>query len=311
MDSFKVSDRVQEIVKESVDLLNAHSVPISKNVYFYECTGSTRYGYCTRAKHKGYDYSIAINKHLVKDEDVKNVVIHELLHTIPNGGATAHAGNWRKWADFLNLRLNLNLTVSARKQLEDVAYKRRKARRKYFDISEYDKKTMEIVECPSCHKKMCLKKGAKRYSDGASYYICTKCNKPFYFSLPKSQYADVNLIKRAIFVDEYVAGKIKLNQGELLSCMPYLSQKQCNSIVLKVFERDTDMFLDKNKVGGTFVQRLIHFASADCFKDMASLCLDDEISEINHATREQINALLSIFKKTKYYNRLVKHYRKR
>lgn len=309
MYTFKVSKRVEDIIKTGIQQLDMLNVPISKNVYFFECGGSSRYGYCTSNKHKGYDYSIAINKYIISDDDILNVAIHELLHTVYNHGATAHKGNWLKWANYVNSHLDIDIRVSSRKRLSEEAYKQRKSRRRYYDISEYDKKTMEIVECPSCHKQICIKKGGKRYSDGQSRYICTKCNKPMYYHFPPSKYADVNIAKRAIFVNDFVKGKVRLSQSEILSCMPYLNQRQCDSIAVAIFSNEIQVFLDRSK--SVFVSRLMTFSSVNAYKDMANLILDDKVARLHTASKEEIDNLLMLFSKTKYKSKLAKHFNKR
>ena len=85
MYAFRVSPHVENLIKECAARLITLGVPVSQSVFFFECGGSSRFGYCKKGDAKGasgFEYSIAINKYIVNDKDISNTVAHELLHTI-------------------------------------------------------------------------------------------------------------------------------------------------------------------------------------------------------------------------------------
>lgn len=81
--------------------------PISHTVSFVANKGRTRNGYCKKVS-KDF-YQIAINKDIVKPQDVLNVVVHELLHSYPEIFSQGHKGEWLKRAKVVNQKYSLNV----------------------------------------------------------------------------------------------------------------------------------------------------------------------------------------------------------
>lgn len=70
MYAFRVSPHVENLIKECAARLITLGVPVSQSVFFFECGGSSRFGYCKKGDAKGasgFEYSIAINKYIVND----------------------------------------------------------------------------------------------------------------------------------------------------------------------------------------------------------------------------------------------------
>ena len=170
---FNIDKKFEKIIKNSILMLKEIGVPISNSIYFANNGGYSYFGRTHKGNHKkrslGYEYYITINKYLVKENDIYNTVFHELLHTIPKG--MNHSGQWRKFADYLYVKTGRKLSAYGKGELSKEAYKRKKD----FPIEEFDKQTMDIVYCPKCKKRLCLKKGLPRTKDGKSVYLCRKC----------------------------------------------------------------------------------------------------------------------------------------
>lgn len=105
----KLSTEFIELIKKGIDVCNDLNIPISKNILFKLCTGSTRLGY-TFKKDK-YDI-VFINKNIESSDEIINTTIHELLHTIPNDGFKPHSGNWKKYADIVSTNTLYKITVT-------------------------------------------------------------------------------------------------------------------------------------------------------------------------------------------------------
>lgn len=145
MYAFRVSPHVENLIKECAARLITSGVPVSRSVFFFECGGSSRFGYCKKGDAKGasgFEYSIAINKYIVNDKDISDTVAHELLHTIKT--AKNHDANWKYWANFVSRNTPFTITVRANIKLQPAAYKnnsrkkslpRRAVRRKHDEYS--------------------------------------------------------------------------------------------------------------------------------------------------------------------------------
>ncbi len=174
---FELDEKVSFLVKECIVKLKQLNVPISDSIYFAFNGGYSYYGR-TRSKPrtkkcKGYEFYITVNRFLLSEKDIKNTIVHELLHTVPSG--MNHHGNWRKWAKFVNANSEYKITVFSKSKLQKEAYKRKKV----FSEKDYDPLLMDIVECPECKKRVCFKKGLLLNKDGKIRYLCAKCRKPF------------------------------------------------------------------------------------------------------------------------------------
>ena len=143
MYAFRVSPHVENLIKECAARLNTLGVPVSQSVFFFECGGSSRFGYCKKGDAKGasgFEYSIAINKYIVNDKDISDTVAHELLHTIKT--AKNHDANWKYWANFVSRNTPFTITVRANIKLQPAAYK-----------NNSRKNVQRIAECSPCSLK--------------------------------------------------------------------------------------------------------------------------------------------------------------
>lgn len=88
-----ISKSVSTIIQDGYNKLN-QLWPIKHSVTFKTNRGRTRNGYCKKISSSSYE--IAVNKDLVKKEDILEVVVHELLHSYPDVFSQGHKGEWKK-----------------------------------------------------------------------------------------------------------------------------------------------------------------------------------------------------------------------
>lgn len=174
---FNLDVRYESLIKDCIEKLNILGVPISKSIYFstnggFSYYGRTHFGIKIREKY-GCDYYITINRFIVDEKDIKKTVVHELLHTVKGG--MSHSGEWKKWKLFVNKFTDFKITILSKVKLEQSAYKNKKV----FEESEYNPQTMDLLECPKCKKKLCVKKGTCKTKTGKCKYLCAKCRVRF------------------------------------------------------------------------------------------------------------------------------------
>lgn len=104
----KTDARINQMLSECTALLKELNVPISNSICpTVKLIGSRRtLGRCcakgSRKKYTEYDYYIEISGHTLNnpEKSLQNTLIHELLHTVPDG--MCHTGEWKKWAKYVS-----------------------------------------------------------------------------------------------------------------------------------------------------------------------------------------------------------------
>ena len=107
-DGPKTDTRINQMLAECITLLKNLNVPISNSICpTVKLIGSRRtLGRCcakgSRKKYTEYDYYIEISGHTLNnpEKSLQNTIIHELLHTVPDG--MCHTGEWKKWAKYVS-----------------------------------------------------------------------------------------------------------------------------------------------------------------------------------------------------------------
>ncbi|MCH5152858.1 MAG: hypothetical protein J1F68_02725 [Clostridiales bacterium] len=174
MYGFAVNSKLKQLIEECLQLMEELQVPVSTSVYFKECKGFSRFGYCKRntntasRRERAFQYTVAINRYFLHDEDCKTTIIHELLHTI--GSKLGHTGDWKKWAKYVNAHTPYNVGRTASFELQPIAYRNRR-----ISTGNYDPATMDVAECPKCHMRIYIRKERGVKASGATKYICKKC----------------------------------------------------------------------------------------------------------------------------------------
>lgn len=104
----KTDARINQMLAECIILLTDLGVPIAQSICpEVRLTGTHCYfGRCCRKgslkQYNSYDYYIEISGHTLQNTErsLRNTLIHELLHTVPDG--LCHTGEWKKWAKFVS-----------------------------------------------------------------------------------------------------------------------------------------------------------------------------------------------------------------
>ena len=108
-------NQVDTILSECITLLTELGVPISGSISpdIQLNDAQSGLGMCwiqgSREGMNGYDYYIEIPRKalLFAEESVRNILIHELLHTVPGG--CCRSGEWYRWAAFVNDKTSYDL----------------------------------------------------------------------------------------------------------------------------------------------------------------------------------------------------------
>jgi hypothetical protein len=111
----KTDARINKLLAECITLLKEMNVPISNSICpTVKLIGSRRtLGRCckkgSRKKYSEYDYYIEISGHTLgnTEKSLRNTIIHELIHTVPDG--FCHTGEWKKWAKYVNSRTDYKI----------------------------------------------------------------------------------------------------------------------------------------------------------------------------------------------------------
>ena len=111
----KSDARINRMLAECIALMKDLGVPISNSICpTVKLIGSRRtLGRCckkgSRKRYSEYDYYIEISGHTLgnTEKSLRNTIIHELIHTVPDG--FCHTGEWKKWAKYVNARTDYKI----------------------------------------------------------------------------------------------------------------------------------------------------------------------------------------------------------
>ena len=114
-DGPKTDERINRMLAESIDLLKGLHVPISDSICpDVRLTGShAYYGRCSPRgslkRYTEYEYYIEVSGYSIDntEKSLRNTLIHELLHTVPDG--MRHTGEWKRWATFVREKTGYNI----------------------------------------------------------------------------------------------------------------------------------------------------------------------------------------------------------
>ena len=125
-----VDNKTKELFEKAIKMCKDINLPIAENITFGLDSAERRHGIC---KHRGSQTFISISQYLVKEEDKLNTMIHELLHSCPEGHN--HGYGWKCLAYKIYRAYNIEITRCSNKEhaQTDVAH----SRRQYFTKEEY------------------------------------------------------------------------------------------------------------------------------------------------------------------------------
>ncbi len=109
--------RLNRLLGETIELLNGMNVPVKKqliNPMVEIKSGSTiQFGYCRKINSgfttEKYTYTIGIASYMLsaEDEALKRLLIHELLHTLPN--CMNHGRTWKQYAEYVSRKSRVTI----------------------------------------------------------------------------------------------------------------------------------------------------------------------------------------------------------
>lgn len=153
----KLPKHIASVTKDVYQKINS-LWPIHQQVYFTTCYGKTRNGSCTRLSSS--NYVIRINKDLIRNEDIAEVVAHELLHSYPEVFDQNHKGEWKHRAQVANKTYGFHIK-----------------RTNSFERSQtYQRRPIKLqVECILCQRQWNYRKTPKWFAH-ISKVKCPYCN---------------------------------------------------------------------------------------------------------------------------------------
>lgn len=128
-----INSEMFNLIQECIKMCKDVNIPISDDITFGLDSAERRHGRCTYNRITGH-CEITISKYLVNLEDKKNTIIHELLHSCPDGHS--HGYGWQKHADTIYKNYKIVITRCSNKEHTqvDIAH----SRRQYFSKEEYE-----------------------------------------------------------------------------------------------------------------------------------------------------------------------------
>lgn len=96
-------------------------MPITQKLCYELFSAKRLYGLTSKNHHFSNSWRIKINKHMIIKEEIKNTIIHEILHTYPN--CHGHKGEWKRRALIVKKYLGYNIKRCSNKELDASASK--------------------------------------------------------------------------------------------------------------------------------------------------------------------------------------------
>ena len=150
----KLAHRLNEELVQYLDEMNPHTahekIDIKVDPYFKSARVNGKYRYTTK--------TIFINQAIIKEEDIKTVLLHELCHAYAGPG-TNHGPVWKCLAAAVGNHFGVNISRC----------------NTYTYDEKLSPKAVATLECPCCHRKwIYYRKGQTYKTEGKGYY-CTVC----------------------------------------------------------------------------------------------------------------------------------------
>ena len=84
--------------------------------------------------------------------------------------------------------------------------------------------------------KIAVKKTVKPDKYGQSEYLCRKCHKPYFFTVPSSGVAYMSAREKQKLVGDIISGRITVSDDDLfLKIMPFVTKNLCNKLFIYYF----------------------------------------------------------------------------
>lgn len=299
---FDVNEKFKKLILQCLDELKELNFPIPTSVYFREGTGLRIYGLCYSdkfyKKYKDYDFVISINKNLILEKDIKETIIHELLHTVDL--ASGHKGTWKFWANYINEKTEYNISRLSDCKLNSSAFYDQKQK----ELSDLENKL--TVTCPICQDSFLLKKTAYFDKHGASSFLCEKCNMNYYKSLPYSPIKDFTNIEKENFVNN-ICHTTKLDEEFILNSLPFLNQSLRNKLIIELFVNKTDLFLSIKSIM-FFILPILQTCDKNIKTHLADMYINNQVERLKTMTEHEFFGFSTLFSLNENYLRVQEHW---
>ena len=288
---FNVNDKYKRLIQQCIQELNELKVPIASSVYFRESVGHFRYGFCEAGrstKYSNWDYVICLNKYMKDDHDIKNTIIHELLHTIKL--SDGHKGEWKEWARYINEKTNYNITRCYDLNLKEDAYA-----------------NLMTVTCPVCRNSISVRKTSYITTFGALEYICGKCRMYFYKAVPDTPIKNYSESEKDVFIENMFKDSAAFDNDAILKALPYLSQTQRNTLILKMLKEKPELFLSF-KERWCFTKYIYGVCDSKTRAALANMYINNEVERLNNMSYSEYIEFSNLFALTKEYIQIEQHW---
>ena len=206
----EISQKDKDLIIESLIIISNYNIPISRDIKFKYCYGTSRFGWCKKLGDS--TYIIAFNKDINSDDKIIETIIHECLHTLDDD-VRSHQGIWSYYAKLISDKTKYKITIS-----DDIS--KINSKKKVIDTTR--------CICPLCRKETDIP--TKNIINGKSTYSCKRCNKYFYIELPESVLKDMDSNNRIKYINSIDLDKLDLDK--LLGLLPY-TNKTATRIILR------------------------------------------------------------------------------
>ena len=286
---FDVNENLKTLILECLDELQKLGFVVDGSIYFREGKGKSCYGTCGRGewsnKYKKWDFVISVNKYLFDKNDIKETIIHELLHTVD----ITHGRKWKELADFINKNTSYKIERCSDRKLLPEAYAEK----------IIDKNDMIELTCPVCGDNILVKNNIVISNSGSSNYYCKKCNINYYKNIPDSPVKNYTPKQKEEFVENLCLNNI-IDENFVLNTLPYLNQQLRNKLVLSLFKNNTELFLSE-KSKQIFIYPVLNTCEKQVKDKIAKMFINDEVQRLTNMTEEEFICFSGLFSLTKNY----------
>lgn len=151
--------KFEKIINKGYELVN-NIWEIEHLCIFKKCSGKSNNGKCRKLDLNRYE--ISINENLVNEEDVLEVVVHELLHSYPDVFSQGHKGEWKIRAS--KIYKEYGIKVQRTNSFLKIIPENKVRKEYYFECFNCNRtwtyhkhpkwyKDIENVKCPHCKTK--------------------------------------------------------------------------------------------------------------------------------------------------------------
>ena len=164
-----IQDKLTQLYNECINELKTINIDVTKNKSIeikINTRSKKRYGCCKKISNEKYQIEISQWVMDLKEEIIKNTIIHELIHCMPK--CNNHGEYFKNYAKNINEKLGYNISRTGNKQ-------------KDFEKSniEYNEKPIQYkyqIICENCNQNFLRQRVSRSFT---RKYRCGKCGGKF------------------------------------------------------------------------------------------------------------------------------------